>query len=146
MGQLATKTKSHVCSPSSSSSKQITAAWNAMGGAEGRGSAPLVAGAAAPPCGMGSSAPDADTNSRLGMVYIHKTFLVYYRDLWTCMHALYDRGDFISVCCKSSALAYISRLFDGNISLSILIWFITYKVLAPSWTVSYFALSQVKVI
>ena len=28
-----------------------------MGGAEGRGSAPLVAGAAAPPCGMGSSAP-----------------------------------------------------------------------------------------
>jgi len=76
----------------------------------------------------------------------HKTLLVYYRDLWTCMHALYDRGDFISVCCKSSALAYISRLFDGNISLSILIWFITYKVLAPSWTVSYFALSQVKVV
>ena len=28
-----------------------------MGGAEGRGSAPLVAGAAAPPCDMGSSAP-----------------------------------------------------------------------------------------
>ena len=24
---------------------------------------------------------DADTNSRLGMVYIHKTLLVYYRDL-----------------------------------------------------------------